>query len=139
MKALGTFGATLLVPGCASIPVSPVRRDTVQHAVESDEAGVEGCEFICIVTGQAGGRAKSRRELAFSEIARAAGELGTTHFVVTNARTREAWNFFCSPFCSDKMEVVDKAYRCASEEDERRVSSRSPQASGYDAISLRAN
>lgn len=105
-------GLALALGGCASTQ----QQVHVQHAVESDEAGVEGCEFLGTVSGRAKGRAKYRREIAFEEIAHAAGERGATHFVVTNAETRDDWSFFCGFLCGDTMEVVGKAYRCPSPE-----------------------
>lgn len=108
--ACALLAFALLLAGCAS-----TQQVHVRHAVESDEAGVEGCEFVGTVSGQARGGAKSRREISFEEIAHAAGERGATHFVVTDAETRDDWNIWCGMLCGDVIEVVGKAYRCPAE------------------------
>lgn len=99
--------------GCAS-----TRKPHVQHAVEADEAGVEGCDFLGTVTGTSNSRAKFRQEIAFDEIAHAAGELGATHFIVMDAQTRDNYNWLCAPFCSDTLEVTGRAYRCSEPDPE---------------------
>lgn len=88
----------------------------VRHAVETDDAGVEGCEFLGTVAGGSNARAKFRQEIAFEEIAHAAGEKGASHFVVTDADTRDNYSWLCAPFCSDALEVTGRAYRCADPE-----------------------